>query len=67
MSKQIVIGVTNLSSHHVTGSLVDQVLTELGFDAERVYSTHETNFKKLKSGEVDMLASTWLPSNSLFA
>ncbi|QDT03244.1 Glycine betaine/carnitine transport binding protein GbuC precursor [Rubripirellula lacrimiformis] len=63
MSKQITVGVTDLSFHHVAGALVANVLTEMGFEVERVYSPHEANFQKLKSGEVDMLASAWLPSS----
>lgn len=35
----------------------------MGFDVQRIYSAHESNFEKLKSGEVDLLASAWLPSS----
>ncbi|WDQ16778.1 glycine betaine ABC transporter substrate-binding protein [Rhodopirellula sp. P2] len=63
MSQPITLGVTDLSFHHVTGSLVAHVLTEMGLEVERVRSPHEANFQKLKSGEVDLLASAWLPSS----
>lgn len=63
MSKKISIGVTDLSFHHVTASLIMNVLNSMGFQVERVYSPHQENFKKLKSGEVDALASAWLPSS----
>ncbi|RXJ98453.1 glycine/betaine ABC transporter [Arcobacter sp. CECT 8989] len=63
MSRKLIIGVTDLSFHHVTASLVTNVLKDLGFELERVYSSHQENFKKLKSGEVDLLTSAWLPSS----
>ena len=57
------LGVTDLSFHHVTASLVSHVLTDMGFTVERIYAPHQDNFKNLKSGEVDLLASAWLPSS----
>ncbi len=63
MLKKISIGVTDLSFHRVTASLVFNVLTNMGFEVERIYSPHEENFNKLKSGVVDLLASAWLPSS----
>ena len=63
MSKKITLGVIDLSFHHLAASLVTHVLKEMGFEVERVYSPHEENFKKLKAGEVDLLASAWLPSS----
>ncbi|WP_218419841.1 glycine betaine ABC transporter substrate-binding protein [Alteromonas lipotrueae] len=63
MKSIVKIGVTNLSFHHVAASLVSNVLNSMGFDVQRIYSPHETNFEKLKSGDVDLLASAWLPSS----
>jgi len=63
MSNVIKVGVTDLSFHHVAASLVTNVLHSMGFSVERIYSPHELNFKKLKSGEVDLLSSAWLPSS----
>ncbi|AQS36902.1 ABC-type proline/glycine betaine transport system, periplasmic component [Shewanella psychrophila] len=63
MSNKITIGVTDLSFHHVAASLVYNVLSEMGFEVERIYSPHQDNFAKLKSGEIDMLSSAWLPSS----
>lgn len=63
MSTTIKIGVTDLSFHHVAASLVTNILQEMGFNVERIYSAHESNFKKLKSGEIDLLSSAWLPSS----
>lgn len=59
----ITVGVTDLSFHHVTASLVSHVLNDMGFEVKRLYSPHQENFLKLKSGEVDMLSSAWLPSS----
>ncbi|MEL7037243.1 MAG: glycine betaine ABC transporter substrate-binding protein [Cyanobacteria bacterium J06592_8] len=63
MSRKVTIGVTDLSFHRVTGSLVTNVLKGMGFEVDRVYSPHEENFKKLKAGDIDMLTSAWLPSS----
>ncbi|GAM54117.1 L-proline glycine betaine binding ABC transporter protein proX [Vibrio ishigakensis] len=60
MSQQINLGVTDLSFHRVTASIVSHVLTDMGFEVNRIYSPHQENFAKLKSGEVDMLSSAWL-------
>ncbi len=63
MSKTITIGVTDLSFHHIAASLVTHILTDMGFEVERVYAPHEKNFRRLKDGETDMLTSGWLPSS----
>lgn len=63
MSNILTIGITDLSFHHVAGSLVANVLRDMGYQVERIYSPHEENFTKLKSGEVDLLCSAWLPSS----
>lgn len=63
MTQKITIGVTDLSFHRVAGALVASALMGMGFEVERLYAHHEANFASLKSGEVDMLASAWLPSS----
>ncbi|KAB2826054.1 glycine betaine ABC transporter substrate-binding protein [Aliivibrio finisterrensis] len=63
MKNKIILGVTDLSFHRVTASIVSHVLADMGFKVERVYSPHQENFEKLKSGDIDMLASAWLPSS----
>ncbi|CAM2996526.1 glycine betaine ABC transporter substrate-binding protein [Vibrio rarus] len=63
MSEVINLGVTDLSFHRVTASLVFHVLSDMGFTVERKYSAHQDNFARLKSGEIDLLASAWLPSS----
>lgn len=63
MKNKIILGVTDLSFHRVTASIVSHVLADMDFEVERVYSPHQENFEKLKSGDIDMLASAWLPSS----
>lgn len=63
MKNKIILGVTDLSFHRVTASIVSHVLAGMSFEVERVYSPHQENFEKLKSGDIDMLASAWLPSS----
>jgi len=61
--KKVVMGITDLSFHRVTGALVTYVLEEMGFEVERKYALHEENFRRLKEGEIDMVSSAWLPSS----
>ncbi len=63
MTKKITMGVTDLSFHRTTASLVANVLKTMGFEVERIFSPHQENFEKLKTGEIDMLSSAWLPSS----
>lgn len=63
MKNKIILGVTDLSFHRVTASIISHILTNMGFYVERIYSPHQENFEKLKSGDIDMLASAWLPSS----
>lgn len=63
MKNKIILGVTDLSFHRITASIISHILINMGFDVERIYSPHQDNFTKLKSGEVDMIASAWLPSS----
>nr|WP_320117869.1 glycine betaine ABC transporter substrate-binding protein [uncultured Marinifilum sp.] len=63
MKKIITIGVSDLSFHRVTASLLTNVLKSMGFGVNRIYSPHRDNFDKLRFGEVDLLTSAWLPFN----
>ncbi len=63
MTKQITIGVTDLSFHRIAASLVANVLMSMGFEVERIYEHHEKNFQNLKEGKTDLLTSAWLPSS----
>ena len=57
------LGITDLSFHRMTGALVAATLEQLGYQVTRSYASHEANFARLASGEIDMLASAWLPSS----
>lgn len=63
MDNKITLGVTDLSFHRVTASLLTHLLKEMGFEVTRHYSPHQENFEKLKNGQVDLLTSAWLPSS----
>lgn len=61
--RKIIIGITDLSFHRVTGALVTHILTEMGYKVERRFAPHEENFRRLKEKEVDMISSAWIPSS----
>lgn len=63
MPDPVALGVTDLSFHRVTASLVAHVIEDMGVEVKRVYAHHETNFQRLKTGETDLLCSAWLPSS----
>ncbi|MDC5852436.1 glycine betaine ABC transporter substrate-binding protein [Vibrio europaeus] len=63
MPQSITMGVTDLSFHRVTASLVRHVLVDMGFEVDRVYAPHQENFAQLASGAIDILSSAWLPSS----
>lgn len=46
MVKRIKIGVTSLSFHRTTTSLITNVLKTMGFEVEQVFSPHQENFEK---------------------
>ena len=45
MKNKIILGVTDLSFHRVTASIISHILTNMGFDVERIYSPHQENFE----------------------
>ncbi|NVZ60747.1 glycine betaine ABC transporter substrate-binding protein [Pseudomonas gingeri] len=57
------LGVTDLSFHRATAALVAVVLQQMGFTVERSFALHEANFEQLRTGEIDMVASAWIPSS----
>ncbi|PJE79190.1 Glycine betaine/carnitine transport binding protein GbuC [invertebrate metagenome] len=59
----ITLGITDLSFHRVTGSLITHILERMGHNVKRLYAPHVENFERLTSGEIDMLSSAWLPSS----
>lgn len=62
-TKEITIGVTDLSFHRIAASLTANVLREMGFKVKLIFEHHEKNFQNLKEGKTDLLASAWLPSS----
>lgn len=57
------LGVIDLSFHRATAAVVYAVLQRLGHEVIRSYALHEANFEQLRTGEVDMVASAWIPSS----
>jgi len=45
------------------GAVVCVVLEKMGFDVVESFAPHVENFEKLRNGEIDMIASAWLPSS----
>jgi len=60
---QIKLGVTDLSFHRATGAVVANILKRMGFKVVRSFYPHKENFERLRSEEIDMIASAWLPSS----
>lgn len=61
--KVVKLGVTDLSFHRVTGAVVANILERMGYTVIRSFDPHKKNFARLRSGEIDMIASAWLPSS----
>lgn len=59
--KVLTIGVIDLSFHRIMGSIHTHMLRHMGFEVNRIFTPHKDAFDKLKSGEVDMITSAWLP------
>lgn len=60
-SRRVRLGVTDLSFHRATAAVVAQVMQHMGLTVERQYALHEDNFKRLREGAIDMIASAWIP------
>ena len=63
------LGAIGISFHAVVGSVVQSVLTRLGARVEPSTAPHDVMFDRLGSGEVDLLATAWMPGthSHLFA
>jgi glycine betaine/proline transport system substrate-binding protein len=55
------LGQANLSFYAVTGGVVQEVLARSGVAFDVVEGTHPELYAKLGAGQIDILASTWLP------
>lgn len=60
---EVKLGVTDLSFHRATGAVVANILERMGFNVTRSFFPHKENFERLRTGEIDMIASAWLPSS----
>lgn len=58
-----VVGQIALSFHAASGSIVRQLLAAQGIETEVKEAPHEKMFEMLGKGEVDLLASAWLPGS----
>lgn len=57
------VGHIDLSFHDATAWEVERTLAEYGHTVERSAAPHEEMFRRLRRGDVDVLASAWLPSS----
>ena len=58
----ITLGQVSLSFYAVTGGVVQHVLEEEGYEVEVIPGSHAEIYPKVGTGEVDILAASWLPS-----
>jgi glycine betaine/proline transport system substrate-binding protein len=56
------LGQVSLSFYAVTGGIVQHVLEREGYRVEVIEGSHADIYPKVGSGEVDILAASWLPS-----
>lgn len=62
-SRKLVVGQIALSFHAASGSIVRQLLAAQGLETDVKEAPHEKMFEMLGKGEVDILASAWLPGS----
>lgn len=55
------LGEIGLSFHQVAAAVVAQVLERLGHTVALSAAAHDEMFRRLQAGEVDLLATAWLP------
>jgi len=61
-NKTINLGQVSLSFYAVTGGIVQHVLEKEGYKVNIVPGSHGQIYPKVGTGEVDILAASWLPS-----
>jgi glycine betaine/proline transport system substrate-binding protein len=61
-AEPIKLGQVSLSFYAVTGGIVQHVLEKEGYKVEVIEGSHADIYPKVGSGEVDILAASWLPS-----
>lgn len=62
-SRKPIVGQIALSFHAASGSIARQVLSAQGVATDVREAPHEKMFDMLRRGEVDILASAWLPGS----
>ncbi|QNI10016.1 glycine betaine ABC transporter substrate-binding protein [Mycobacterium kubicae] len=63
MSEPVRVGHIDLSFHDAAAHEVENVLVAHGHRIERSAAPHEDMFRRLGSGEVDVLVAAWLPDS----
>jgi glycine betaine/proline transport system substrate-binding protein len=61
-AETIKLGQVSLSFYAVTGGIVQHILEKEGYAVEVIEGSHADIYPKVGSGEVDILAASWLPS-----
>lgn len=61
-AEPIKLGQVSLSFYAVTGGIVQHVLEKEGYAVEVIEGSHADIYPKVGTGEVDILAASWLPS-----
>ena len=61
-AETIKLGQVSLSFYAVTGGVVQHVLEKEGYTVELIEGSHAEIYPKVGSGEVDILAASWLPN-----
>jgi glycine betaine/proline transport system substrate-binding protein len=61
-AESIKLGQVSLSFYAVTGGIVQHVLEKEGYTVEVIEGSHADIYPKVGSGEVDILAASWLPN-----
>ncbi len=69
LASDVRLGQVSLSFYAVTGEVVRAVLEENGHEVTTIEGSHAEIYPQLGSGEVDLLAASWLPNGhaDLFA
>jgi glycine betaine/proline transport system substrate-binding protein len=61
-AEPIRLGQVNLSFYAVTGGVVQEILERSGQDFSVIEGSHGEIYPKLGTGEIDILAASWLPN-----
>lgn len=62
-NRRLILGHISLSFHAASAALIAETLARRGVTVEIREAAHERMFDMLASGEVDLLASAWLPGS----